>query len=523
MPAYRDNPFEHTNESRPSDLQDYYDTVPAPHRLSGNYSTSSLPTGASHPARNTEGFQGGIPLATGPFSSSNSATTSTPYQAIGSYNQPFTAESTDNLPAPAGGYRMADYGNTMSREGSNVMSNATEPKLETYGSRGGSTWMEPKAPKSNRRKWIVMSICLAVAGIIIIVVTVAVVVSNNHKKNSTLSTTSGSTSGTNSGSGTVQTNPHDPSSFTKDPKLHQSLYGIAYTPVGSQLPDCGNSLEAVIQDIQIMSQLTKRIRLYGADCNQSALVLEAIKQTKVDMTVWLGNYPIATDNNAAYQRQRDVIKQAIQTYGTDHIGGVTVGNEFMLNYVNANGATDANSAIGSTGAQILIADIQDTRQMLSSIGVSIPVGNADAGSYFNNQVLQAVDYGMANVHPWFANVSAQESAGWTADFFAQQDVAVANSLSNKPTMYIAETGWPTKSSDAGNANNGPSTASEANLQIFLDTFVCQANKNGTGYFFFEFCDEDWKDKQFGGVEGWWGLFNQNRTLKNVVIPNCQSP
>jgi len=48
------------------------------------------------------------------------------------------------------------------------------------------------------------------------------------------------------------------------------------------------------------------------------------------MTVWLGNYAIATDSGAAYQRQRDLIKQAISTYGTDHIGGITVGNEFML-------------------------------------------------------------------------------------------------------------------------------------------------------------------------------------------------
>lgn len=42
-----------------------------------------------------------------------------------------------------------------------------------------------------------------------------------------------------------------------------------------------------------------------------------------------------------------------------------------------------------------------------------------------------------------------------------------------------------KSSDVSNESNGPSTASEANLQTFLDTFVCQANTNGTGYFFFE--------------------------------------
>jgi len=51
------------------------------------------------------------------------------------------------------------------------------------------------------------------------------------------------------------------------------------------------------------------------------------------MTVFLGNYPIPTDNGTAYERQRDVIKSAIQTYGTDHVGGITVGNEFMLKLV----------------------------------------------------------------------------------------------------------------------------------------------------------------------------------------------
>jgi len=48
------------------------------------------------------------------------------------------------------------------------------------------------------------------------------------------------------------------------------------------------------------------------------------------MQVYLGNYPMATDSGAAYQRQRDSIKAAIQTYGTTNIAGVTVGNEFML-------------------------------------------------------------------------------------------------------------------------------------------------------------------------------------------------
>jgi len=45
-------------------------------------------------------------------------------------------------------------------------------------------------------------------------------------------------------------------------------------------------------------------------------------------------------------------------------------------------------------------------------------------------------------------------------------------------------------------SNGPSTASIANLQKFLDTYVCQANTNGTaGYFYFEAFDEVWKVSQ----------------------------
>lgn len=51
------------------------------------------------------------------------------------------------------------------------------------------------------------------------------------------------------------------------------------------------------------------------------------------MQVYLGNYVLATDSGAAYTRQRDDIKQAIQTYGTTNIAGITVGNEFMLKSV----------------------------------------------------------------------------------------------------------------------------------------------------------------------------------------------
>ena len=50
------------------------------------------------------------------------------------------------------------------------------------------------------------------------------------------------------------------------------------------------------------------------------------------MKVWLGNYVIPEDSTP-YERQKQAIKDALQEYGTDHIGGITVGNEFILKYV----------------------------------------------------------------------------------------------------------------------------------------------------------------------------------------------
>ncbi|KAF8589447.1 glycoside hydrolase family 17 protein [Ramaria rubella] len=382
---------------------------------------------------------------------------------------------------------------------------------------GSNLWQEKEKSRSRRSKWIVIGSLVALALLIGVGVGVGVSVAKNSKKNSS------SNNADSNGAGVVQSDPNDPSNFSKDPRLHQSFYGIAYTPAGAQLPECGATLANVTEDIQLLSQLTTRIRLYGADCNQTSLVLDAVQRTKVNMTVYVGNYVVPSDNTA-YTRQRGELQTAFQSFGVDNVGGVTVGNEFMLNYVTDNGGADQNinSPTADTGAQLLIAMINDTRQWLEGLNLpkTLPVGTSDAGSYFNNEVLAAVDYGMANVHAWFADQTAAQAAGWVANFFNTTNIPEAAAVSNHPKMYIAETGWPTAANDTADDSNGADVASEQGLQTFLNDFVCAANTNGTGYFFFEFFDEPWKEAQFGGVEGYWGLFTANKTLKHVTIPEC---
>lgn len=62
------------------------------------------------------------------------------------------------------------------------------------------------------------------------------------------------------------------------------------------------------------------------------------------------------------------------------------------------GGDDPNGTIGNQGADLLIVNITDTRNLVKSLGLNIPIGNSDAGSYFNNKVLEAVDYGVCLDH-----------------------------------------------------------------------------------------------------------------------------
>ena len=51
-----------------------------------------------------------------------------------------------------------------------------------------------------------------------------------------------SSAASSSSSAPPGTNPSNPSNFQKNPALKHAFWGIAYTPLGAQLPECGVTL-----------------------------------------------------------------------------------------------------------------------------------------------------------------------------------------------------------------------------------------------------------------------------------------
>lgn len=254
-----------------------------------------------------------------------------------------------------------------------------------------SAWMEggkePSSP-SSWKKWALIGglSALVIAGVAGGIAAWKVSQNNSKAGGSGVSSTS---KGGTPNPETDRVPGSDPSKFVKDSRLKQSFYGIAYTPQNVQLPNCGATQDNVTQEIQIISQLTTRIRTYGSDCNQSAMVVQAIQDTKVDLSVFLGIY--VDDNATTWQRGVQDTLDVIKTYGTANIAGITVGNEYILGQ-NASRASYT----------FIENKITEFKQELDALNLdkTIPVGTADAGSVMTSGMSSYMDYMMSNVHPW---------------------------------------------------------------------------------------------------------------------------
>lgn len=378
-------------------------------------------------------------------------------------------------------------------------------RQEQYDNGGEGVYNEKAAAGKSNKKWWWIGGILLVLVIAGVGAGVGISKSRSSKKDSP--------------AGVVKSDHNDPSNFTKDSRLKKSFWGMCYTPTNTQYPTCGASQDSIIEDIQLISQLSPRLRLYGADCDVGNLVLTAIEKTKVDMSVYLALW--VDDDEATWQRQVQTTKDVIAKHGVKNVAGIGVGNEYILN--------------GGSVATLL-GRVNEIKTWVTSQNFDkvVPVGTADAGSMITTDLVEGVDFIFENTHPWFGGVPVDQGAGWTWDYANTNTPGIAvQAATNKPEVFIAEVGWPTGSNSSETADYQAAVSGVPELQTFLDTYICEANTNITTtggsdvpsskYFYFEFMDQVWKDELYGGVEGHWGLFDKEKKLKDITIPDCVSP
>jgi hypothetical protein len=181
-----------------------------------------------------------------------------------------------------------------------------------------AAWQKEEQRAISRRKWILWGIVIfTVVGAVVGVVVYLVKFRNTGGG----SVDPGSSKGRN-GAGSTAGN------IQKDSKLKLIFDGMDYTPLNAQYPGCGAIQSNITADVAVLSQLTKQIRLYGTDCNQTEMVLTAIQDLKVDMTVFMG---VWVDTNATtLNRQLSDMYSILNKYPASLIDGVAVGNEVLF-------------------------------------------------------------------------------------------------------------------------------------------------------------------------------------------------
>ncbi|KAI9801068.1 MAG: hypothetical protein M1833_002936 [Piccolia ochrophora] len=376
-----------------------------------------------------------------------------------------------------------------------------------------SEWMRGQESGKKKLKWAVgILVVLLVIGAIVGGTVGGILASRNKGGGSRGGKGSADGKDLNSESSEIQ-------DLTENSELHKVFSGIAYTPLNAQYPECLSYpliQSNITQDMAVLGQLTNKIRLYGTDCGQTELVVEAIKALELDdMKVWLGVHQDA--NKTTNKRQLEDMYKILDEYGADPFEGVVIGNELLF-----------RKEMTVTELGNLLTDV---RSNLKKKDIDLPIATSDLGDNWDVTLAAKVDVIMANIHPFFAGGTVKEAAGWTWDFWHQHTDVLTDQVPNKPRTIISEVGWP---SGGGNVcgqegvkckdKTSGSVAGVKEMNTFMETYVCQAFANQTEYFWFTAFDEPWKKKYNTAdraLEDKWGLMDADRNLKpGLKIPDC---
>ncbi|ODV64448.1 glucan 1,3-beta-glucosidase [Ascoidea rubescens DSM 1968] len=218
------------------------------------------------------------------------------------------------------------------------------------------------------------------------------------------------------------------------------------------------------------------------------------------MGIWIG------DDDQINNQQILHMKKILSEYDQKYFDAIYVGNEVLFR----------NEKTSSQLAQY----INQVKSYISQMNYDIKVGTTEINSKIDPIIVEASDVVGANIHPFFGGDHVKQATSWVLNAFEHQIKPINNLVDNPAQLVLSEVGWP---SGGGSFLN--SVAGYNEMQIFLDTFVCEAKKIDTPWYFFEAFDEPWKEIYYTDDSQWeteWGIFTDDRKLKpGIVLPTCQ--
>ena len=253
----------------------------------------------------------------------------------------------------------------------------------------------------------------------------------------------------------------------------QAGYGLSYSPYDNN-GDC-KTADQISQDLQAFSGYGY-LRIYGTDCDQTALVLPAAKAR--NMKIMAGVYDI-TDVASEIAL---IVSAASGDWSA--IDTVSVGNEVI------------NSGTG-TVAEVVSA-VNQAKSLLSAAGYTGNVVTVDTFNAIiaNPELCQVSDFAAANCHAFFDSSITADQAG---SYVKEQAQQVQNACNGKLTI-ITESGWP-----SNGQTNGAAVPSEANQQAAISSLRSSFSDN---LVLFSAFNDYWKQNFAGSfdAEQYWGIY-----------------
>ncbi|PBP23433.1 endo-beta-1,3-glucanase [Diplocarpon rosae] len=270
-----------------------------------------------------------------------------------------------------------------------------------------SAWAaKTESQKKGRRCWMMALIIFVIFGAIVGGIAGGIVGSQRSGSGGSKKEDAASASSDTANNGDLNKDSTEIKELLGNPKLHKVFPGIDYTPMYTQYPDCLSyppSQNNVTRDLAVISQLTNTIRLYGTDCNQTELVIHSIGQLGLNntMKIWMGVWQ--DKNQTTNARQLVQMYDIFDKYGADPFIGVIVGNEVL--YREDMTLTELGDVLSGV------------KSNLTARGIDLPLSTSDLGDDWTQGLADIVDIVMANIHPFFAGVTADTAAGWTWNFW----------------------------------------------------------------------------------------------------------